>query len=117
MNFCLVSHLIGGDLSDEERINCKHFDARWPISDKSPGIDARAGFVVNPTNLKVLVEYYFPSFEGYQWNRKMMLEWWNRISRFLEPVHIKNEYATYNEFFHRIEFGTGSLPAGIYQCQ
>ena len=61
-------------------------------------IDARAGFIVHPVNLETLVEYYFPSFEAYAGRPEQVFNWWNGISRFLEPVHVKNEYVTSNEF-------------------
>jgi acetylornithine/succinyldiaminopimelate/putrescine aminotransferase/predicted amino acid dehydrogenase len=96
--YCLIGHLIGASLSSEELKNCIPFKARWPIVDEPRSMDARAGFVVNPTNLNVLAEYYFPSFEKYSWKKKILLDWWNSISRFLEPIHIRNEYITSNEF-------------------
>ncbi len=96
--YCLIGHLIGASLSSEERQNCASFEAYWPIVDQPRPMDARAGFVVNPTNLNVLAEYYFPSFKEYSWEKKSLLNWWNCVSRFLEPVHIRNEYITSNEF-------------------
>jgi predicted amino acid dehydrogenase len=56
------------------------------------------GFIVHPTTLENLVEYYFPSFDEYSWSEKAMRRWWNTISRFLEPVHVKSTYVESNDF-------------------
>lgn len=96
--FCLVGHLIGSPPTAAERKRCRSFPARWPLNETPRHIDARAGFVLHPVSVDKLVEYYFPSFEGYAWNRAMLETWWNRISRFLEPVHVRNEYVSSNEF-------------------
>lgn len=96
--FCLLSHLIGAPAPDQQRKACRFFEARWPVVEDEKKIDARAGFIVHPVNLKTLVEYYFPSFEAYNFKEEQVFNWWNGISRFLEPVHVKNEYVTSNEF-------------------
>jgi acetylornithine/succinyldiaminopimelate/putrescine aminotransferase/predicted amino acid dehydrogenase len=96
--FCLIGHLVGEPVPSDQRKACRHFETRWPVVEDSQTIDARAGFIVHPVNLETLVEYYFPSFEAYSWNAKLVLNWWDGISRFLEPVHVKNEYVTSNEF-------------------
>ena len=96
--FCLVSHLIGATASNQQRKSCRNFEARWPVVEDEKKIDARAGFIVHPVNLKTLIEYYFPSFDAYAFEQEQVFNWWNGISRFLEPVHVKNEYITSNEF-------------------
>jgi len=96
--FCLVGHLFGVPVDYQQRKSCRHFETRWPVVEDEKTIDARAGFIVHPINLKTLVEYYFPSFEGYVWEENKVFDWWDGISRFLEPVHVKNEYVTSNEF-------------------
>jgi len=96
--FCLVAHLIGRPLELKDRKSCKQFMARWPVAESSRPIDARAGFIVHPIDLKTLIEYYFPSFGAYAFEETKVFDWWNSISRFLEPVHVKNEYVTSNEF-------------------
>ena len=96
--FCLLGHLIGAPISNQQRKSCRYFESRWPVVEDEKTIDARAGFIVHPINLKTLIEYYFPSFESYNWEQEQVLNWWNGISRFLEPVHVKNEYVTSNEF-------------------
>jgi len=42
---------------------------------------------VHPTRIEHLVQYYFPSFEHYGWDRERLTEWWHLLGRFLEPVH------------------------------
>jgi predicted amino acid dehydrogenase len=54
--------------------------------------------VVHPTTLDNLVEYYFPSFTGHAWRAAALVDWWNLVSRFLEPVHVKSSYVTSNDF-------------------
>lgn len=96
--FCLVGHLAGTPPTEEERKQCQYFEARYPMNDDYRHIDARVGFVLHPTTVEKLVEYYFPSFENYQWQKEGLKVWWNHISRFLEPVHVKNEYISSNDF-------------------
>ncbi|MGD8559662.1 MAG: aminotransferase class III-fold pyridoxal phosphate-dependent enzyme, partial [Gammaproteobacteria bacterium] len=96
--YCLVAHLLGYDVSDQERADPRSFEVRWPVTDEQRHIDARVGFIVHPTTLKNLVDYYFPSFEAYTWSEQDMLRWWNTISRFLEPVHVKSTYVVSNDF-------------------
>ncbi|MGD8570604.1 MAG: aminotransferase class III-fold pyridoxal phosphate-dependent enzyme, partial [Gammaproteobacteria bacterium] len=96
--YCLVAHLLGYDVDEQERIDPRAFAVRWPVADEQRHIDARVGFIVHPTTLKNLVDYYFPSFEAYPWQQQEMLRWWNAISRFLEPVHVKSTYVASNDF-------------------
>jgi len=96
--YCLLAHLLKTPINEEQRKNPIQFSVKWPICEKEYHIDARVGFVVHPTTLDNLVEYYFPSFESYNWNKDNMLQWWNVISRFLEPVHVKTSYVKSNDF-------------------
>ncbi|KAG1682729.1 Putrescine aminotransferase [Nymphon striatum] len=96
--YCLVGHLIGANPTNKERKNSLPFPARYPMNDEYRHIDARIGFIMHPTTVEKLVEYYFPSFESYSWSKDGLTDWWNKISRFLEPVHVKNEYITSNDF-------------------
>lgn len=96
--YCLVAHLLKEDITNQERENPKTFKIQWPVSEEQRHVDARVGFIVHPTTLENLVEYYFPSFDAYSWQEKNMLQWWNRISRFLEPVHVKSSYVASNDF-------------------
>jgi len=96
--FCLLGHLVGTEPTLLERQQCQTFPARYPMNDDYRHIDARVGFVMHPTTIEKLVEYFFPSFESYRWSRDGLRQWWNKISRFLEPMHVKNEFITSNDF-------------------
>lgn len=96
--YCLIAHLLGEHLSAEARTNPKHVPVRWPVVDETGHIDSRVGFIVHPTTLEKLVEYYFPSFNEYHWQPEALEAWWHLISRFLEPVHVKSTYVNSNDF-------------------
>jgi acetylornithine/succinyldiaminopimelate/putrescine aminotransferase/predicted amino acid dehydrogenase len=87
--FCLVGHLSGQMVQREHRDDPISMPVTWKV-DETRGqqhIDARTGFVVHPTELRHLMDYYFPSFAHYRWEPTCMEQWWNRLSRFLEPVY------------------------------
>jgi len=90
--YALIYHLIGDPVREEDRKNCKHVPVQWPIMAKEKGIDSRVGFVVHPTGIDNLIEYYFPSFKLYRYSPKSIITWWNMISRFLEPVYCRSDY-------------------------
>ncbi len=96
--YCLIGHLTGSPVPKSLRENAQFFKVSWPVTEQEKHIDARTGFVVHPTTLDNLVEYYFPSFLAYDWDTKGVTDWWNRISRFLEPVHVKSTYVSANDF-------------------
>jgi predicted amino acid dehydrogenase len=96
--YCLIAHLVGETLSRVERRLPEPVPVKWPVVEETRHIDARTGFVVHPTTLDNLVEYYFPSFAGRAWQSPALVDWWNLVSRFLEPVHVKSSYITSNDF-------------------
>lgn len=96
--YCLIGHLCGFSITTECRFPPARLSARWPITTESSHIDARTGFIVHPTKLKNLVEYYFPSFNQYDFNEDGLMRWWNSVSRFLEPVHVRSSYISSNDF-------------------
>ena len=96
--YCLVSHLLGVTLTEEDRRNPVAYKVKYPVIEEKHAIDARTGFVVHPTRLEYLVEYYFPSFKQKDWDRSKLFEWWNSVCRFLEPVHAKCNYIVSNKF-------------------
>ncbi|HHI92617.1 MAG TPA: aminotransferase class III-fold pyridoxal phosphate-dependent enzyme [Gammaproteobacteria bacterium] len=96
--YCLIAHLLGERVSEDERSKVKRIPVRWPVVEEKGHIDSRVGFIVHPTTLDKLVEYYFPSFHHYQWQPEHLENWWNLISRFLEPVHVKSTYIKSNDF-------------------
>ncbi len=98
--FCLVGHLSRQTVREEDRHNPTTMSVTWKV-DETRGqhhIDARSGFVVHPTKLRHLIDYYFPSFAHYQWEATAMEQWWKRLSRFLEPVYAHSSYITSQEF-------------------
>ncbi|MGD8843417.1 MAG: aminotransferase class III-fold pyridoxal phosphate-dependent enzyme [Gammaproteobacteria bacterium] len=96
--YCLIAHLVGETLSPDERRRPGQVPVKWPVVEETRHIDARTGFVVHPTTLDNLVEYYFPSFAGRAWQGPALVDWWNLVSRFLEPVHVKSSYITSDDF-------------------
>ncbi len=96
--FCLIGHLAGTPVASQLRHAPERFPSFWPITSEQSHIDARTGFVVHPTKLKNLIDYYFPSFERYETDDEGLFAWWNAISRFLEPVHVRSTYVSANDF-------------------
>jgi len=96
--YLLVAHLIGQGLSAEQRQSPVSMEVKWPFNEEQSHIDARTGFIVHPTKIQHLIDYFFPSFERYEWSESAMRSWWNNIARFLEPVHVKRNYITSRDF-------------------
>jgi predicted amino acid dehydrogenase len=70
----------------------------WPVLTQPRHIDARASFIIHPTNVDNLIEYYFPSFTRYPSIKDGLVTWWNRIARFLEPIHVRSTLVSSNGF-------------------
>lgn len=96
--FLLVGHLLGTPPATEDRLQPRRFPAKWPLHDGQAHIDARVGFVVHPTTVAKLREYYFPSFESYGATDAQLETWWNQVSRFLEPVHVRSDLVRSHDF-------------------
>jgi len=96
--FCLIGHLSNTPVAKNIRQSPARFPAFWPITTERSHIDARTGFVVHPTRLNNLLEYYFPSFSHYDFDEDGLFRWWNSVSRFLEPVHVRSSYISSNDF-------------------
>ena len=96
--YCLVAHLIEGELSDAERTTPVRRDAHHCAPKKRTDFDARTGFIMHPTSIEYLIDYYFPSFRGYRYRTRDVEAWWNRISRFLEPDIVNVSYVTSGGF-------------------
>jgi len=60
--------------------------------------DSRTGFIIHPTSLETLKTYFFPSFSDHEVDDERLRMWWNGIARFLEPVHVKSDYVSSNDF-------------------
>ena len=96
--FCLIGHLANTPVTKKMRQSPTRLPAFWPITTETSHIDARTGFVVHPTRLTNLLEYYFPSFSHYKVDEEGLFNWWNSVSRFLEPVHVRSSYISSNDF-------------------
>jgi predicted amino acid dehydrogenase len=90
--YCMVSHLIGEDPGRDALENPEKFAAEIAPDAGNRSFDARTGFIMHPTSLEYLLAYYFPSFVKYKWDPKKLTQWWNGISRFLEPDFLRTDY-------------------------
>src|SRR5262249_15222085 len=86
--YCLIAHLVGIDVPESLRAEPPRLPARYPLPPGSGHIDARTGFVVHPTRLEYLVEYYFPSSRGLPFPEAALHRWWTSVCRFLEPQYV-----------------------------
>jgi acetylornithine/succinyldiaminopimelate/putrescine aminotransferase/predicted amino acid dehydrogenase len=96
--YCLVAHLAGIHVPEPLRRSPKHMEVGWPIVTEHGHIDARAGFIIHPTSVDNLIEYYFPSFNRYPSIKDGLVTWWHRIARFLEPIHVRSTLVSSNGF-------------------
>jgi hypothetical protein len=96
--YCLIAHLAGVSVPKEMRESPEQLPVSWPIATAQRHIDARTGFVIHPPTLENLAEYYFPSFQKYPPVGAGLRQWWNAISRFLEPIHVRTSFVSSNDF-------------------
>ena len=96
--YCLIAHLAGTHVPESIRRSPKHMEVGWPIVTEHRHIDARAGFIIHPTTVDNLIEYYFPSFNCYPSIKDGLVTWWSRIARFLEPIHVRSTLVSSNGF-------------------
>jgi predicted amino acid dehydrogenase len=96
--YCLIAHLAGTRIPEPIRRSPKQMEVGWPIVTEHRHIDARAGFIIHPTTVNNLIEYYFPSFNCYPSIKDDLVTWWNRIARFLEPIHVRSTFVSSNGF-------------------
>jgi acetylornithine/succinyldiaminopimelate/putrescine aminotransferase/predicted amino acid dehydrogenase len=96
--YCLIAHLAGSHVPEMVRRSPEHMEVGWPIVTEHRHIDARAGFIIHPTTVDHLIEYYFPSFTRYPPIKDGLVTWWNRIARFLEPIHVRSTLVSSSDF-------------------
>jgi acetylornithine/succinyldiaminopimelate/putrescine aminotransferase/predicted amino acid dehydrogenase len=94
----LIGHLLGYDVSAGERSWSPRYPNAWPAREQVRHLDSRTGFIIHPTSLATLKAYFFPSFADHSVDDERLRGWWNRIARFLEPVHVKSDYISSNDF-------------------
>jgi acetylornithine/succinyldiaminopimelate/putrescine aminotransferase/predicted amino acid dehydrogenase len=96
--FCMVAHLVeagatAGDLTHPARLGVNR-----PVPQRRQDFNARAGFLMHPTSLAQLIEYYFPSFTSREYDPFPLEQWWNRLSRYLEPDCVDVSYVAADGF-------------------
>jgi acetylornithine/succinyldiaminopimelate/putrescine aminotransferase/predicted amino acid dehydrogenase len=91
--YLLVAHLVGQDPTQEDRQAPAQLPVARPLPRRREDFDARIGFVLHPTSMDLMLEFYFPSFSNYgAWDRALVERWWTGLSRFLEPDVAHVEY-------------------------
>jgi len=102
--FCLLGHMLGLDLSENERKYPQKNFIYYPEIKSRFDFDARIGFIVHITELKHLVDYYLPSFKEYTYDKNKLLTWWNKLCRFLEPDVMHRTYIEFDGFIVEANF-------------
>jgi acetylornithine/succinyldiaminopimelate/putrescine aminotransferase/predicted amino acid dehydrogenase len=93
-----IGHLLGYDVAVAERAAARRYESAWPMREQLRRFDSRTGFIIHPTSLDTLKTYFFPSFSDHEVDDERLRTWWNGIARFLEPVHVKSDYVSSNDF-------------------
>ena len=96
--YCFVGHLLGREVSAAHRARPHSYPNAWPTREENRRFDSRTGFVIHPTSLETLSAYFFPSFADHEVDPARLRAWWDEIARFLEPVHVKSDYVSSNDF-------------------
>ena len=94
----LVGHLLGWVPSAMDRRAPRRRIDPWPVQAEHHEIDGRAAFVIHPISVANVREYFFPSLNGRPVADQKLEAWWERISRYLEPAHVRREVVTSNGF-------------------
>jgi len=104
----LVGHMFGQPASIEQRQAPLECPVLWPKPKAQTAFDARVGFLMHTTSLKLLIEFYFPSFlnRPEAWDR--LAAWWDTLCRFLEPDVVHRTYVHHDEFV--VETNVISIP-------
>jgi acetylornithine/succinyldiaminopimelate/putrescine aminotransferase/predicted amino acid dehydrogenase len=87
--YCLLAHLL-----DEGSATpvLRRMEAAPRRPEPKLRFDARTGFIIHPTSIDHLIDYYFPSFRHYPFDAARLEAWWNCICRFLEPDFVQTDY-------------------------
>ena len=86
----LIGHLVGLELSDEERADPPTI-ACTRRAERKVDFDARVGFIMHPARIDQVQRFYMPSLEG-RFDPAALEAWWHRLSRFLEPDVVHTDY-------------------------
>jgi acetylornithine/succinyldiaminopimelate/putrescine aminotransferase/predicted amino acid dehydrogenase len=101
--FVLLAHLIGYELTEDERKHPLFFKPDNQIDGDFSKSDIKLGFIVHITELDYLINHYLRSFHKYEFRRRSLTKWWDKMCRFLEPdlmyqkkLNIKNKKVEVN---------------------
>ncbi|MCZ6705903.1 MAG: aminotransferase class III-fold pyridoxal phosphate-dependent enzyme, partial [Bacteroidetes bacterium] len=87
--YSILAHLFGGKPGTSSRPTNGFEREKEPPKTE---FDARVGFLVNLTRLDDLIEYYLPSLKSHDVDTRRVTNWWNKLSRFLEPDVVHTTY-------------------------
>jgi len=98
--YLMVTHLLDRPATAAQRAAPQAFENKYPIrlAGAQGHIDARTGFVLHPTHVNYLIDYFFTSFNGYTWDTDAFTGWWNRVSRFFDPALVQQDCVTSNDY-------------------
>ena len=94
--FVLLAHLMNVDVPHELISNPDKIPITYPAQKARTDIHGRIGFIVHITELKYLLDYYLPSFANYEYKRRDLIKWWDRLCRFLDPDLMHRTYVNSN---------------------
>jgi acetylornithine/succinyldiaminopimelate/putrescine aminotransferase/predicted amino acid dehydrogenase len=94
----LVGHLLGWVPSTEERRAPRCRVDAWPVQAEHHEIDGRTAFIIHPSSAADVREYFFPSLAGRPVSDEQLGAWWEQISPYLEPAHVRREVVTAHGF-------------------
>ncbi len=94
----LVGHLLGWVPSAQERRAPRARIDQWPVEAEHREIDGRTAFIIHPISVANLRDYFFPSLAGRPVADRQLETWWERISSYLEPAHVRREVVTSHGF-------------------
>jgi acetylornithine/succinyldiaminopimelate/putrescine aminotransferase/predicted amino acid dehydrogenase len=94
----LVGHLLGWVPSEAERRAPRSRIDSWPVQADHHEIDGRTAFLIHPTSVANVREYFFPSLRGRPVSEQQLAAWWEQMPRFLEPFHARREVVTSHGF-------------------
>jgi len=110
----LVGHLIGWVPSAQERRAPRCRVDPWPVQAEHHEIDGRTAFIVHPISVANVREYFFPSLAGRPVADHQLETWWEQISRYLEPAHVRREVVTSHGFVLEVNLvAVPYLPAAL----
>ena len=94
----LVGHLLGWVPSAQERRAPRCRVDPWPVQAEHHEIDGRTAFILHPISAANVREYFFPSLAGRPVADRQIETWWQQISPYLEPAHVRREVVTSHGF-------------------